>query len=345
LITVLFSTLVLAGIIPNTPQGLVSSAEKILSKEFQKSSWRKNGFPHYIYPTDCFEDFKLGVPSPRYHLKMEVIEKMDDASSFADAIRFDVWEIPIYIGDEDEPRTMFRIRRNNSGNWWSPGNKIGGDPRHMCTARRKWPIEDGYRHAKMQFSNTDIFLIMVEKGGKLFFWDYQSNKATGEEILGLVRNEDGTWPVFSRDYLIGLVKRDEIPIRRGTISELYDHSYLPARITLEKQQSTYEAVDGAFLQVHPNLIHYDFPQYPVLSLRAQIEGDVVLKVTIGTDGRVESAKIIESDVSNTMEKMVLDAAKNFLYEPGRRDSKPVRCEATHLISFRINDDLKLCPLD
>jgi len=77
----------------------------------------------------------------------------------------------------------------------------------------------------------------------------------------------------------------------------------------------------------------------MLSRRAGIEGTVVLEVLIGVDGKVEDAKIIQSEISPSMEKSLLDAAKKFVYRPGRRGSKSVRCKATHLIRFVLNADV------
>jgi TonB family protein len=117
--------------------------------------------------------------------------------------------------------------------------------------------------------------------------------------------------------------------------------YRPCDIEIDRHYTKYEAIDKGRLYKAPKLVHYEKPEYPRLPKMAGIEGTVVIAVTIGTDGKVEDARIIASQVTSSMEKSVLNAAKKFTYRPGERRRKPVRCRGTHLIRFALNDDVML----
>jgi len=117
--------------------------------------------------------------------------------------------------------------------------------------------------------------------------------------------------------------------------------YRPSEIKIDRHYTKYEAIDKGRLHKAPKLVHYEKPEYPRLPKMAGIEGTLVIAVTIGTDGKVEDAKIIASQVTPSMERSVLTAAKKFTYHPGERRRKPVRCRGTHLIRFALNDDVML----
>ena len=101
---------------------------------------------------------------------------------------------------ETEPRTNFIPRKNDDGEWIFTG--MGGNPQPMYRAREKWPIKEGYKHAKIAFNHTNVLLIMIENNDLLQFWYFNDDYNAGDRIFSLSRNEDGSWPVFSRDYLI-----------------------------------------------------------------------------------------------------------------------------------------------
>ena len=85
----------------------------------------------------------------------------------------------------------------------------------------------------------------------------------------------------------------------------------------------------------PVLIKAVSPSYPSLARDAGIEGKVLLRVTIGADGRVEKASVIRSDVTPAMEKAAIAAVLQFEFEPAMQRNIPVRSLMAVPVWFRL----------
>ena len=86
----------------------------------------------------------------------------------------------------------------------------------------------------------------------------------------------------------------------------------------------------------PVLIKYVPPSYPALARQAGIEGTVLLRVVVGTDGKVESASVIQSDVTPAMEKAAIAAARKFIFKPAKQRTVPVRASMAVPIRFKLH---------
>ncbi len=86
----------------------------------------------------------------------------------------------------------------------------------------------------------------------------------------------------------------------------------------------------------PQLIKYIPPSYPALARQAGIEGTVLLRVVVGKDGKVESASVIQSDVTPAMEKAAVAAARKFLFRPAKQRTVPVRASMAVPIRFKLH---------
>ena len=204
---VLLNDSLLAQVIPKPPEDMLPAAEKLLATEFDNCSESLRENLPYFHKLDILSDFRLGEPFPLYKLHIDKVYAIEDMDDFKEALEFLVWKVPIYLGSvETEPRTYFGTKINDGGEWRLAG--MGGDPQHMCRAREAYPIEAGYRHAKINFNTSNISLILLEKDGNLQFLYFDDTG--GNRIFELTRNEDGSWPIFSRDYLVDLVKRGKI---------------------------------------------------------------------------------------------------------------------------------------
>lgn len=78
------------------------------------------------------------------------------------------------------------------------------------------------------------------------------------------------------------------------------------------------------------------PVYPELARQAGIEGKVVVKVLVDTDGTVVSASVIESDVTPAMEKAAIRAALKFVFMPAVQGSQRVRAYMAVPVAFRLH---------
>ena len=86
----------------------------------------------------------------------------------------------------------------------------------------------------------------------------------------------------------------------------------------------------------PVLIRHVAPTYPALARQAGIEGMVLLRVVVGTDGKVESASVIQSDVTPAMEKAAIAAARKFIFKPAKQRTVPVRASMAVPIRFKLH---------
>ena len=76
--------------------------------------------------------------------------------------------------------------------------------------------------------------------------------------------------------------------------------------------------------------------YPRAALRREIEGDVVLELTIGIDGTVVDAFVLEASPPNRFEKNALKWARSWLYEPLIVDGKAVQVERVRVpVRYRL----------
>lgn len=78
------------------------------------------------------------------------------------------------------------------------------------------------------------------------------------------------------------------------------------------------------------------PEYPVGKLRLEIEGNVTVRVLIGTDGRVRQVQVLRAtdpDFARATEKQALKAWR---FKPATRDGLPVEDWQTLTVRFDIN---------
>src|SRR5690606_18578422 len=78
------------------------------------------------------------------------------------------------------------------------------------------------------------------------------------------------------------------------------------------------------------------PNYPPTSKRLGEEGSVVLQVLVGTDGRVQDAKVQESSGHSRLDEAALNHAKRaWRFTPGTEDGKPVTVWHSIRVTFKI----------
>lgn len=82
----------------------------------------------------------------------------------------------------------------------------------------------------------------------------------------------------------------------------------------------------------------DKPDYPPVSLRRREQGDVVVRVTVGTDGLPQSAVVVQSSGHPLLDEAALaKLRRDWRFVPATRDGAAVIGEALVPFSFRIGD--------
>lgn len=96
-----------------------------------------------------------------------------------------------------------------------------------------------------------------------------------------------------------------------------------------------DAADGfQKFDTPPVLTYYEAPRYPEAARRDGVEGSVVIRVDVGTDGSVVDATIVESS-NPVFNDAALSAANAFRFTPGSLEGRPVRCRVIVPVAFAL----------
>jgi bla regulator protein blaR1 len=86
--------------------------------------------------------------------------------------------------------------------------------------------------------------------------------------------------------------------------------------------------------VAPKLVRDVKPQYTPRAMQEKIEGEVLLECVVKTDGTVGDKRIVKP-LDPDLDQAALDAAAQWLFEPGTRDGKPVDVLVTIGMAFTL----------
>ena len=86
--------------------------------------------------------------------------------------------------------------------------------------------------------------------------------------------------------------------------------------------------------VAPKMVRRKDPNYPITSIRQKIKGDVTLEAVIGTDGKVEKARV-KIPLHPSLDFEALKCIKEWQFEAARFNDAPVRVVVEVLMSFRM----------
>lgn len=88
-------------------------------------------------------------------------------------------------------------------------------------------------------------------------------------------------------------------------------------------------------QSKPVLKQFVSPEYPEMARASQLEGTVVVKVQVGTDGSVLQAIVIQS-VHPLLDREAVAAAKRCKFIPGKQRDIPVKAWMAIPFAFRLH---------
>ena len=84
----------------------------------------------------------------------------------------------------------------------------------------------------------------------------------------------------------------------------------------------------------PKLIREVKPHYPDRAKQDKVQGEVLMECVVKADGTVGDKKIIRA-LHPDLDQAAMDAAAQWLFEPGTRDGKPVNVLVTIAIAFTL----------
>jgi TonB family protein len=87
--------------------------------------------------------------------------------------------------------------------------------------------------------------------------------------------------------------------------------------------------------VEPKLVTLVDAGYPPEALATRIEAAVEMVLVIGADGKVESAELAGPPVGQGFDELALAAARQFLFEPAKKDGVPMRARVRFRYQFKL----------
>lgn len=96
--------------------------------------------------------------------------------------------------------------------------------------------------------------------------------------------------------------------------------------------------DTAFVpvDVQPEMIHEEAPEYPREAEAAGVTGTVWVKALVNKRGLVDEAKIVRSSGSEALDNSAVNSAYCNKFNPALRDGKPVAFWVTYRIAFKLS---------
>ena len=108
--------------------------------------------------------------------------------------------------------------------------------------------------------------------------------------------------------------------------------------------TAFVAVSAAQSEVHkpgngvslPRVTHEVKPEYTREAMQQLIQGTVWMSIVVTEEGDVTDPRITKSlDAEYGLDQAALDAAKQWKFEPGRKDGKPVAVQVTIEMTFTL----------
>ena len=132
---------------------------------------------------------------------------------------------------------------------------------------------------------------------------------------------------------------EEADIEELTIddTELYDQAEVavPDKLIEEDAFAAEEApMEFWMVEEKPGLMSgAAVPEYPEIARQAGMEGDVFVEMILGTDGKVESVRILRGPP--VFHESAKAAAMKMAFTPALQNDRPVRVKVAQRISFRL----------
>ncbi|MBD3401473.1 TonB family protein [candidate division GN15 bacterium] len=109
-------------------------------------------------------------------------------------------------------------------------------------------------------------------------------------------------------------------------------------IVVDIQEEDYLPSPTEFVpvEIYPEMIYQEQPDYPRLARQASLEGDVVVQVLVDKDGTVRDAIVAKSSGTASLDEAAIEAAKECRFKPGIQNGQPVACWVSFTYNFRLN---------
>jgi protein TonB len=80
------------------------------------------------------------------------------------------------------------------------------------------------------------------------------------------------------------------------------------------------------------------PRYPVQAYRNGQQGEVLLKVLVGKDGKPKNVTVEKTSGSSLLDRAAIEAVKGWQFTPGTRNGAPREAARQVAVGFRLEDE-------
>jgi TonB family protein len=98
-----------------------------------------------------------------------------------------------------------------------------------------------------------------------------------------------------------------------------------------------EIVDRVPASSSPSVIYKVEPEYSKEALKKKLQGTVVLRIEVDTNGRARNVRVVQS-LGMGLDEEAIKAVQKWQFKPGEKDGHPVTVGATLQIQFRLRKD-------
>lgn len=133
--------------------------------------------------------------------------------------------------------------------------------------------------------------------------------------------------IASREELAEIVAPDITSMQGGDdiVVDIAEEDYIPAMDEFVP------------VEVVPEMIYDEKPEYPRLAKQAGIEGLVWVKALVRTDGTVSKAAVYKSSGTAALDEAAVNAAYKNRYKPGIQNGRPVNVWVTYKVEFNLSN--------
>jgi TonB family protein len=185
---------------------------------------------------------------------------------------------------------------------------LESDPSHVLDAALVSPkIVEQFELARREFAAS-----LLEQGKTAYF------DGRYDEALDLLEDllEVDPSSVLGKEYR--QLARERSDLARRTAALEPEEPAVPEAPEVDPNR-VYNIGGGV---TEPVPVRQDLPRYPPYDARHRTQGEVILRLTIGRDGKVESANVVRS-LNQRMDAEAIRAARTWRYEPAQLNGLPV----------------------
>ena len=91
------------------------------------------------------------------------------------------------------------------------------------------------------------------------------------------------------------------------------------------------------VEIQPEMVYYETPEYPRLAKQAGITGIVWVKALVDKEGNVRDAMVAKSSGTASLDEAAVKAASKNKFKPGIQNGRPVNVWVSYKVLFEMNN--------